>query len=232
MPVDKSCLFYDSCTGKKIPCFLAPNELYSTQTSFNRDIFVRVEFDASKFSTYDVDPLLVSKFIRNTVRIDRMYPATTQGEIDYALSCMPAIVPDSQNHYQNEMARYEKLIEMFCDFDGLFSIDTFYTIAEFVAYEITIVYGDVPTRQFMLSLTQSPALTEQPEGLTELQSSVIRMTRMVFNKCHATGTGYEEGDDTMYYLVNYRLIPGLDLVFVTYPFSLKTLRFNVNFINC
>jgi hypothetical protein len=232
MSVDKSCLFYDNCIQKSIPCFLVPNEIYSTQTTFNRDIFVRIEFDTSKFGLYNINPLQVSKFVRNTVRIDKIYPATSQIEIDYALACMPAAVPNNETHYSDEMRRYEKIIQMFCDFDGFFSVDTFYTIAEFVAYEVTIVYGDVPTRQFMLTLTQSPVLTEQPASLNEIQSSVIRMTRMVFNKCQAIGTGYEEGDDIMYYLVNYRLLPGLDQVFVTYPISLKTLRLNVNFIIC
>jgi hypothetical protein len=232
MSLDKSCLFYDKCTGKTVPCFIVPNEFYSTMAPFNRELYVKVILDPSKFVTYGITPALASRFIRDVVRLETMYPASTQTEIDYALACMPTAIADEENHYINELIRYEKLVSMLCDFEGFLSLDFFYTFAEFVAYELTVVYGNTATRQFMLALTQSPPLSEQPTSLSPEAACIIRMTRTVFNKCQEIGTGYEENDDPLYYLTNYRRTIGMDALFSQVPLRLKVLRNNLNFIIC
>jgi hypothetical protein len=155
-----------------VPCTIVPNEIYKINVM--KDPHVRVIYDSTKFETFNVTIEELRRYSSELVPLIEVYPNTTSEELTYAGSGLY----DSAS----ELVRFETLINMITDVSKLKS-DVFYTLAEFISYELLFRYLTSPQRLFMMSLAAS--LIEDPitESMVEhCNTPMINMTKRIFDK--------------------------------------------------
>lgn len=220
-----NCLFYDQILNKKIPCKLVPNhfppDLVNRTDLFLRKYIVKVEFDFSKYLEYNLTEQETLRYSSEYVNFMDLYPANTQEDIDYANACIPNLIPDEANHKQNELNRFEKLINMFCSTDSITS-ENFYILCDFISYELLFRYHTHEERVFLLTIANVP-LTQVPENI--LCKQTIRLVYMLRNKYIYTNL-----NDIIYRIENYRNISEFNIY--TYPIILNIPVFygNIEFL--
>ncbi len=218
--MDMSCIFYDYKLCKIVPCNLIPNYFparVNRSEPSERQYIVKVSFDPTKYSQYNVNHNELLRYSSEYVDIFDLYPATNQTEIDYAISCFPNIIPNNSTYCSDELKRFEKLIKMFVSTDTI-DKDIFYMLADFTSYELLFRYNTHEEKQFMMYISNY-IITEVP---AQIQcAEMIRTVWYIKEKYPNTLT-----DDTYYRIYNYRNISEFNIY--TYPILLDIQKFYTN----
>lgn len=218
--MDLSCVFYDYRLLKKIPCTLIPNFFptsVSREDASEREYFVKVSFDYTKFSDYNVSGDETLRYSKEYVNLFDIYPITTQDEIDYANACIPNLIPDVTTHSQKELDRFEKIINMLCSTSSI-NKDIFYIIFDFIIYELLFRYCTSSEKTFLINIANTE-LTEVPDPIPIQQ--IIRMINTIKTKYEATSS-----NDIVYRIYNFRNISEFDVY--NYPILLNIPIFYAN----
>lgn len=188
---DYPCVYYNTKLKQNIPCFLLKNYITEYNHMSGRNFSVQIIPDESKYVEYNLSQNKILKYVFELIPINEIYPYSTQEEIDYADSVIPDKI--SPTHIQDELKRYDKIIEILCDVPEITGT-TYEKIASFISYELLFTLHTSEERVFMFGLSQV-LLTEIPENI--LTPYLINMT---YNFC----TKYNDiGFSRIFKIFNY-----------------------------
>jgi hypothetical protein len=217
-----NCLFYDKTLNKTVPCFLIPNQVYTT----NHRKFVNISLDPSKFTEYNTNIQELVRYSSFTIRLIDLYPNTTPQELAYAQSCIPNIVPNLTTFYYDELVRFKKIVDMVLNTNSITS-DTFYKLADFLSYEVLFLFLQANERKFMLTIATIP-LTSGNVAAVIAANGGINNIKPYLQTCLKLFTSYAYTDNN-YYIQN---IMNLASTGVTFPLVINVplLQSNLQFL--
>jgi hypothetical protein len=207
------CIFYDRVLAKKIPCLLVANKIHVN----NGIKYCKVTFDSSKFVEYNVTKYELDRYSSDSVKINEIYPARNQTEIDYANACIPNAI--SNNHITDELNRFESLITMLTDVSSITSA-VFYNIADFISYDLLFFYCTHNERVFLLTIS-TVELTSLPDPIPVPQ--IVRSVKRIMDK-------FPDDETIIYRIQNHRDLS--EFSYLTFPLSLNIpiLKYNVDYL--
>lgn len=224
--VSKESLFYDSRIQKKVPCLIKENELFEINDNFGVQYYIHVSFDDTKYTNYNTNRDELMRYSSEFIKLNDIYPAETQAEIDYAVSVMPkqyanTSVPHltTSTHNTDELDRFEKIINILTDTTGDISSAVFIKLFNFIMYELYFTYCNATERAFLDSLSASQ-LGSQPGTIYVPQ--ILRTLKQLFSK-------FDYGAMNMWKILNFKHFSEFENN-VPILVSLVNLDFNVNFI--
>lgn len=147
-----NCLFYDRDLNKTIPCILIPNQVYT----IDHRKYVNITFDTTKFNEFNTNIEELIRYSKFTIKLVDLYPNTNEEELIYAQKCIPNNIFDIKTFENDELLRFKKLIEMCLNTTNPIIPDTFYKLADFLSYEIMLLYLKPNERKFMFTIATYP----------------------------------------------------------------------------
>lgn len=230
MSVSKLCLFYDSRIQKKVPCLIKEDSVYEVKDDFGIQYYIHVEFDSSRYSTFNTFREELLRFSSEFVKLNDIYPAETQSEIDYADSVLPKILGrvttphlTTSSHNSDELDRFEKIVDALTDVVGTVSATTYVRLLNFILYEVYFLYTNSTERSFIDSLSASQ-LVSQPG--TVYVPQIIRMLKKLFSKIDSS---FYTGAYSGWKILNFKNMNEFESD-VPKILNLTNLQYNVNYI--
>jgi hypothetical protein len=129
-----------------IPCFLVPNKVYTID---NRK-YVNISWDPTQFATYNINIEELIRYSKLTIRLVDLYPNTNSSQLTYAQACMPNLIANTSTFENDELVRFQTLVNMILNTTNPITSDTFYKVADFLSYEVLFLYLQTNERHFML----------------------------------------------------------------------------------